>query len=225
MDNTASPSRGRTRRLTTTAMLCAMAYAVMLVTRPLPSVMGFLSLDPKDVIVVIGGFIYGPLTSLIISAIVSFVEMITVSSTGPYGMIMNIFSTCSFAIPAALVYKKSRNMKGAVMGLAAGVVSVAVAMVLWNWIITPIYMKMPRNVVAAMLPTVFLPFNLVKGGINASITMLIYKPIVTALRAAKLVDIPAAGGKGKINVAITIATVIILAACVVLFVVLYKAHS
>ena len=28
----------------------------------------------------------------------------------------------------------------------------------------------------------FLPFNLLKGGLNASITFLLYKPIVTALR-------------------------------------------
>ena len=36
-------------------------------------------------------------------------------------------------------------------------------------------------VVELLLP-VFLPFNLLKGGLNASITFLLYKPIVTALR-------------------------------------------
>ena len=59
-------------------------------------------------------------------------------------------------------------------------------MLLWNYLITPIYQKVPRDVVAAMLPTVFLPFNLVKGGLNMAITLLLYKPVVTALRKARL---------------------------------------
>ena len=41
--------------------------------------------------------------------------------------------------------------------------------------------------VAAMLPTVFLPFNVFKGGLNMALTLLLYKPVVTALRKARLV--------------------------------------
>ena len=205
----------KTRKLTTTAMLCAVAYIAMLLGKIVPNVAGFLSYDPKDVVVVIGGFIYGPVTALIISVIVSFVEMFTVSSTGFYGLIMNVFSTCSFAIPAAIAYKRMHNMKGAIIGLVFGVIGVSAAMVLWNWIITPIYMGMPRAAVAAMLPTVFLPFNLVKGGINAAITLLLYKPIVTALRKARLLDAPAEEQKATFNLGITIAAVALLVVCVV----------
>ena len=59
-------------------------------------------------------------------------------------------------------------------------------MLLWNYLLTPIYMGYPREAVAAMLPTTFLPFNLIKGGLNAAITMLLYKPVVTTLRKAGL---------------------------------------
>ena len=38
-----------------------------------------------------------------------------------------------------------------------------------------------------MLPTVFLPFNLAKGGMNMAATLLLYKPVVSALRSAGLV--------------------------------------
>lgn len=223
MDSTikTTPSKISTRQLTTTAMLCAVAYVAMLVGKIVPNVAGFLSYDPKDVVVVIGGFIYGPVTALIISVIVSFVEMISVSATGFYGLIMNVFSTCAFAMPAAFAYKKLRSMKGAIVGLAAGIVAMAAAMVLWNWIITPLYMGMPRAAVAAMLPTVFLPFNLVKGGINAAITLLLYKPIVTALRMAGLLEMPAVEQKAHFNLAVTIAAIAVLVVCVVvLFVVL-----
>ena len=61
-------------------------------------------------------------------------------------------------------------------------------MLLWNYLITPIYMGMDREqVVVPMLIPVFLPFNLVKGGLNMALILLIYKPVVTALRKARLV--------------------------------------
>lgn len=47
---------------------------------------------------------------------------------------------------------------------------------------TPLYMGYPREAVVELLLPAFLPFNLLKGGLNASITFLLYKPIVTALR-------------------------------------------
>ena len=48
-------------------------------------------------------------------------------------------------------------------------------------------MGYPREAVAEMLLPVFLPFNLLKGGLNASITFLLYKPVVTALRKSGLI--------------------------------------
>ena len=45
----------------------------------------------------IAGLLYGPLTSVLISVIVSFIEMITISTTGPYGFLMNMVSPDSSA--------------------------------------------------------------------------------------------------------------------------------
>lgn len=60
-------------------------------------------------------------------------------------------------------------------------------MLLWNYLITPIYQKMPREAIVDLLLPVFLPFNAVKGGMNLAATLLLYKPVVTALRRAKLI--------------------------------------
>ena len=176
-----------TKTITTLAMLSAIAFVVMLVSKLLPSVNGFLDFDFKDVVICIGGFVFGPLAAAIISIVVAVVEMFTVSDTGPIGCIMNVLATCAFCCTAAFVYKKFHTRKGAVIGLALGTVCLTVVMLLWNYLITPIYMGMDRAVVAAMLPTVFLPFNLVKGGLNMALILLIYKPVVTALRKARLV--------------------------------------
>ncbi len=174
----------RTNKLTVIAMLSAVAYLIMVIGR-IPVVL-FLKYDPKDVIITIGGFLFGPLTAFTMSALVSFVEMFTVSSTGLIGLFMNIISSCSFACTAAIIYKKKHNYKGAILGLIAGWLVATAVMLLWNYLITPIYLGYPREAVVKLLIPAFLPFNLLKGGLNASIVMLIYKPLSKALRRANL---------------------------------------
>src|SRR5699024_6500923 len=80
------------------------------------------------------------------------------------------------------------TMKGAITGLVAGCLLTTAVMLLWNYLITPIYMGYPREAVAELLLPAFLPFNLLKGGLNTVITLLIYKPIVTALRKAGFLE-------------------------------------
>ncbi|MBU9727125.1 ECF transporter S component [Diplocloster modestus] len=209
----------RTKKLTTVAMLCAIAYLVMVIGR-IPVVL-FLKYDPKDVIITMGGFMFGPIASLAISVIVSLVEMFTVSDTGIIGCIMNILSSCSFACTAAVIYKKKHTVGGAVGGLAVGLVLMTGIMLLWNYFVTPIYMGYPREAVAELLIPAFLPFNLLKGGLNAAITMLIYKPLVTALRKARL--IPESTGhsskqSGKIG--IVLVSGLVLVSCILLVLVM-----
>lgn len=178
----------KNKKITMIAMLCAITYVVMAVGR-IPVVL-FLKYDPSDVIVTLGGFLYGPMTSCIVSVVVAVVEMITVSSTGILGCVMNIVQTLSFACTAAVIYKKKHTLSGAIAGLASGWLLTTVVMLLWNYLITPLYMGYPREAVAEMLIPVFLPFNLLKGGLNASVTFLLYKPVVTALRKSSYVSSP-----------------------------------
>ena len=176
----------KTKRLTVTAMLCALAFVAVAALRvPITSV-EFLKYEPKDVVIAIGGFLYGPLTAVIISTIVSLIEMLTISTTGWIGLLMNVLSSCAFAGVAALVYRRDRTLRGAMLGLGAGVVCMTAVMVLWNYLITPLYMGTPRATVATMLLPVFLPFNLLKGCLNAALTALLYRPVTQGLRRARL---------------------------------------
>lgn len=168
-------------------MFSALAYVLMLVVH---ISLGFLTLDIKDFVIVTAGLILGPLASVIVSVVVSLAEMFTVSSTGIYGFIMNVVSTLSFALPATILYRKNHSLKGAVIGLIIGVITMTGMMLLWNYALTPLYMKVPRATVVAMLIPTFLPFNLVKGILNASITMLLYKRVINALRFTSLVNKP-----------------------------------
>ncbi len=215
--------KSKTRTLTLMAMLAAMAYAAMLITRPLPAVAGFLSYDLKDVIIAIAGFLLGPAAALLITVAVSLIEMVTVSATGPIGLLMNVLSTSAFVLPPALMYRRSRSLRSAAVGLAQGVAVMTALMLAWNYIITPLYMGVPRQVVAGMLLPTFLPFNLVKGGLNAGITMLLYKPLSGALKKAGLLPRPSGESQPRrFNFAATVISALVVVTCVVLFVVMTR---
>lgn len=207
-----------TKKLVTTGMLCAIAFvAVFLIRIP---VVVFLKYEPKDVIITIGGFMLGPVASFAISAVVSLLEMVTISDTGIIGCIMNFISSCGFCCTAAYIYKKRRTMSGAVVGLICGGILMTALMLLWNYLITPIYMGYPREAVAAMLLPVFLPFNLLKSALNAGITLLIYKPVVGALRRARLIETISSAKPRKLSAGLILAALIMIATGVLIALVL-----
>lgn len=194
--------------------MCALAYAVMLISKFIPEVAGFLQLDFKDVIIVTGGFILGPVYAVIISIIVPLIEMLTVSNTGAIGMLMNVVATISFCYTASYVYYKFHSFKGAVAGLVAGTLMLTAVMLLWNRYLTPIYMKVPKEVVIAMLPTVFLPFNLVKGLINSAFALILYRPLIKTLSKAKLIESNSANKSSRAFLPSVVLGLIVLAACI-----------
>ena len=205
----------KTKKITTTALLCAISYiATMFIKIPISSV-EFLKYDPKDIIIVIGGFIFGPLTSIIISAIVSLIEMVTISGTGIIGCIMNAVSTMSFAVVASVIYKSRKSLAGAFAGLVAGMISMTATMLVWNYFLTPIYQGIPRSAISAMLLPVFLPFNLIKSGLNTAFTLLLYKPFVTTLRRAGLIGEKDEARKLSVNLGAFISAVFIASMCVI----------
>lgn len=201
------------RKITMSAMFIALAFAAVAVGR-VPVVM-FLKYDPKDVIITLGGLILGPLSAVGIAVITSLIEMFALSETGVIGLVMNIISSCAFAFTASLIYRKKRTLSGAGIGLISGCVTMVVVMLLWNYCITPIYMGYPREVVAGMLIPVFLPFNLIKGALNAALTFLLYKPVVQGLRKARLLP-PSDTANRKANIPLICVAALIIVTCVLL---------
>lgn len=173
--------KNETRRITMLGMLTAMAVVVTLLVRfPLVPAVSFLQYDPKDIVIMIGGFLLGPVSGAVISCLASVIELLFKGGT-VIDVIMNIVATCAFVCPAAYVYKKNHTRKGAVIGLCTGTLVNILVMLLWNYVMTPIYFGMPREAVIPMLPWIAL-FNLLKCGINGLIVFLIYKPVAKALR-------------------------------------------
>lgn len=215
--NAVSTRSARIKKLVTLAMLTAVTYVVMLLCKSIPDVAGFLQLEVKDTVICIGGFIYGPVSAAVIAVVVAVIEMLTVSGTGPIGCLMNVLATAVFCCTASFIYKKNHSRNGAVIGLAVATVALTAVMILWNYLITPLYMGVPRAAVVEMLLPVFLPFNLVKGALNMAVTLILYKPVVTGLRKANLVppshDVHAA--PKKLNGGFWLFTIALLATAIV----------
>ena len=212
------------KQIAVLGVFAALAYVLMFFSRFLPPLipgLPFLKYDPKDIIIAIAGFLFGPLPALALTVVVSLIEMITVGSTGFIGLLMNVLSTSAFVIPAAVIYSKKRSIIGALIGLAVGLLLMTGVMLLWNYLITPIYMGYPRDAVAKLLLPGFLPFNLIKGILNAGFTLLLYKPIVTALRKTGLM--PPSTGSGKRNpIGIILLAVLLLATATLLILIFNK---
>ncbi len=205
------------KNITLAALFAALAFAVAALCSffPLPLVpaLPFLHYDAKDVVIVLCGFILGPVYALAVSLVSALLEL-TISSTGPLGAVMNFLASAIFACTASLIYKYKKNIYGALMGLLAASAMTTAFMLGWNLLISPYYMGITREVIKPMLLPFFLPFNLIKTLINSGVALLTYKPVISALRAAKLVETKSAPLNAK-SVAISVsAGILLIALCI-----------
>jgi riboflavin transporter FmnP len=208
-------------KLTALSVISAMAFLLTWLIRfQIVPVVGFLRYDPKDIVITIGGFLFGPLAAAAVTTVVALIQMFTISQTGPWGLLMNIVAGCSFSCTAAFIYSKNRTFRGAVIGLLAAIVVGTATMMLWNYLIVPIYNdRMTRDRIVPLLMTGFLPFNLIKNSLNAVFTMLLYKYIKIALQKASLMPPPESTElKGKFT-----AGVAVIAVFFILYIVLWIA--
>ena len=199
----------RAKKITLIAAVAAMAIVLTAIIRfPITS-LPFLKYDPKDVILTTAGFIFGPLVAILAAVIEVVVEMVTFSESGPWGAVMNIIATLSFSGIAAAIYHRKRTTKGAVLSLVCAVLSLTVVMALWNLVVTPIYTGFPRAEIVKLMP-VIIPFNLIKGGVNAALIILLYKPIKSALAGAGLTEEVHTGKNATWNIIKMVSFVILL---------------
>ena len=176
----------RLKRHTTVAVLCAMAFLCTVIIK-FPVM--FLTMDIKDSIIMLCTLFFGVPSGIIAAVIVPLLEYMTISGTGEYGLIMNVISSVSLCVPVGLIYKYKKTLNGAILGLCVSVVTMTAIMMIANLFITPFYMGVSRSEVVALIPTLLLPFNLVKGTLNAAVVLLLYKPLSRALKKNRLIEI------------------------------------
>ncbi len=147
---------------------------VALIHLPLIPAVPFLEYDPADIPILLCTFLYGPLAGFILTAVVSVLQGITVSaSSGIIGIMMHIFATGSFVLVTGNIYRRHHSVKGSVIALAAGILTMILTMIIWNLIFTPLFMGTPIDAVIALLPYIIL-FNGIKACTNGLLAFLVY---------------------------------------------------
>ncbi len=167
------------KKLVTMAMLAGLSIVLMYLVRfPIIPGASFLEYDMADVPILIGTFLFGPVSGLVLAAVVSVIQGVTVSAaSGWIGIVMHFIATGTFVIVAGLIYRWMQSRKGAVMGLVFGSLAMTGIMIPLNLIFTVYFLGVPTETVVAMLVPIIIPFNLAKAGINSVLTFFVYKPV------------------------------------------------
>lgn len=170
-------NRFSTAMLTKLAMMTAVSIVLLALVRiPFPPA-PFLVYDPADMPIYITAFAYGPLPGLAVTLIVCLLQAFALGGDGLYGFLMHFVATGLVAVVIGIMYSKQKTKKNAIRALIVGVILTIIVMTGMNLLITPFYMGVNVGAVIAMLPTVIIPFNALKAGINALLTFLLYKRI------------------------------------------------
>lgn len=171
------------RNMVVIALFAALAYVAMIAIH---IKVGFLTLDVKDAVITLCGLYFGPWGALFISILVPFLEFVTISDTAYYGLIMNILGSVSFSVTASLIYKWKKTFVGAIFAMIGAVFAMTGVMLAANLLITPHFMHTDVETVRGMIPTLLLPFNVLKGLLNVGLVLLLYKHLARVLRRAKV---------------------------------------
>lgn len=172
-----------TRQLVTMALMCAIGVLLSFVEFPLLPGVTWLKYDASAMPAMVCGFAFGPAAGLAVGVVGAVIHGILMADFS--GAVMNILVVAGFILPAALVYRRSRTFKSGVVGLVLSAVTATVMAILGNLVITPMWLGVPLDAVVAMILPILTPFNLIKAGINAVLTLIVYKSISNLITPKK----------------------------------------
>ena len=175
------------------AAISIILYLVPGLKFSVPFFPSFLEFHFDEVPALIAGFAYGPLSGFFVILIKTLVKLPMTNTMG-VGELADFIYSIAFVIPAALIYKKNRNIKGAFIALlVATAIQVVVSALITSFLILDFYIFMmgwPKVVILNMCKAanpkvtslgwtfffyVGLPFNALKDAMVVVITFILYK--------------------------------------------------
>jgi riboflavin transporter FmnP len=118
---------------------------------------------------------------LLITVVTAVVMMLITSHGGVIGVIMHIVSTGTMVVAVTLVYRSKPSTKRYFAGAITATIATTAVMVLWNLILTPLYLGAPREAVVKLLVPAIIPFNLAKAGVNTLLSYAVFRSIAPYL--------------------------------------------
>ena len=193
-----------TQRITLIGIFSALAAVLMYLEIP------FFFAPPEayklgfsEVPVLISSFMLGPVEGIITECLKIAIKLIIKpTSTAFVGEFANLVVGITFVLPASIIYKKRKTRKGALIGMAAGTLTMTVVGCFVNaFILLPAFAYLFGNVPVseiiklgtAVNPAItnmftfivlaVVPVNIVKGVLVSLVVFLIYKPVTKGIRS------------------------------------------
>lgn len=193
-----------TRKIAVSGMFSAIAAVLMIFEVPIFFAPAFLKIDFSELPILIGSFAFGPVAGVFMEFVKVLLKLfIKGTSTAFVGDLGNFIIGCSFILPASIYYLFNKSKKGARISCLLGTIIRTVFASIFNAVyLIPAFAViygMPLDVILAMGTEVnplvsgnsmlsfvifcVAPVNLIKGGVCAVITLLVYKKISPILKA------------------------------------------
>ncbi len=188
------------RKIAVTAILSAMSSVLMFINFSIPIMPSFIKVDFSELPALIASFTMGPVYGVLVCLVKNLVNLFQTSTMG-IGELSNFLLGSIFVFTAGLIYKKSKNRKGALIGSILGAVLMAAIGLFTNYfLVYPIYTNfMPMEAIVGMYQAIYpgvknlfhalvifnIPFTFFKGMANAAITFVIYKKISPIIKGNK----------------------------------------
>lgn len=191
-------SQTRIRFIAFTALFGALSGVIMLLKFPLPFMPPFFEMDFSPVIEMIGGYILGPISAIIIIVIKILLKML-LSGSHSFGVgeLSNLLLSLVYVLPGVLIYKYKKNKTTGIIGLIVGTILTAIVAIFTNlFLMFPFYETtmhvdiisicqqinpaIKSNLTLALIGIV--PFNIIKNGVCSVITIFVYKRVSKAIK-------------------------------------------
>lgn len=187
------------RMLTVTAILSAVATVLMALSFSVPFVPSFLKLDFSEFPALLAAFALGPVSGAAVCFLKNLINVFS-TTTGGVGELCNFLMGVTLVVPAGLIYRRHKTLRGAVAAALLGTLCMAVCSVPLNYFISypayGVFFGMTTDKVLALYRAIFpqiqtlpqalclvnAPFSLLKGLCDVLLTFLIYKRISPVLK-------------------------------------------
>ena len=188
--------QSKTRKLSVTAMLAAVATVLMFLDFSIPIVPSFIKLDVSELPALLAAYSLGPVSGVAVCLIKNLFNLLFHGSTGGVGEL------CNFLL-GALMYQYKKNRKMAFLGALIGAAVMALFSLPLNYFVTyPMYVNvygLPMEAILGMYNAILpgtdsllkalvifnLPFTFFKGMLDVALTFLVYKPLSPVLHGRR----------------------------------------
>ena len=175
-----------TKNIAGMAVFSALSFVLYLLEIPIfaATPASFLKLDLSNILVMLAGFMYGPVGAIIVTIVKESIH-IAVGSTGGVGELANVIMTLAYALLPSIVYWYKKGIKTVIITLICGcVIQIGVSLIVNRYINFPFFMSGVPFVVTEVSESLFkqiwvyvLVFNAIKSVVISILTIVLYKKV------------------------------------------------